>query len=296
MQTKQEIRQLLGSAGLQPKKRLGQHFLIDLNLIRLLVDSAGITEKDVVLEAGCGTGSLTEALVEKAGRVIAVELDRALARIAASRLSGAENLRLINGDVLERKSALSGAVSEAVESARREFGGRVLLVANLPYGSACPLMLNLVAGPTIADGMYVTVQKQVAERMTVLAGGREYGTLSIYLQATGGLKTIRTLKPAVFWPQPGVDSAMVAFVREPAKLGRIRNMGLFREIVSLFMGHRRKMLNSCTKLASGRLAGIRDWTDIFGECFIDATMRPEELGPEGYVALSNACSARLRTG
>ncbi|UCG49018.1 MAG: ribosomal RNA small subunit methyltransferase A [Phycisphaerales bacterium] len=296
MQTKHQIRQLLCSAGIRPKKRLGQHFLIDLNLIRLLVDSAGIGADDVVLEAGCGTGSLTEALVERAGRVIAVELDAALAGIAGSRLLGAENLRLINGDVLERKSALSGVVTEAVEAARRQCGGRVLLVSNLPYGSACPLMLNLVEGPTIADGMYVTVQKQVAERMTAGPGGREYGALSIFLQATGRLKTIRTLKPGVFWPAPGVDSAMIAFEREQEKVGRIDDMEIFREVISLFMGHRRKMLASCTRLAGGRLAAIGGWEAIFGRCSIDPSLRPEGLGPEGYVGLANACRARLRRG
>jgi 16S rRNA (adenine1518-N6/adenine1519-N6)-dimethyltransferase len=94
LQTKRQIRQLLSSSGISPNKRLGQHFLIDLNLMRLLVDSANIQKNDVVLEVGCGTGSLTEALAEKAGRTIAVELDRNLAGIARKQLAGAENLSL----------------------------------------------------------------------------------------------------------------------------------------------------------------------------------------------------------
>jgi 16S rRNA (adenine1518-N6/adenine1519-N6)-dimethyltransferase len=93
MQTKHQIRDLLSLAGIQPNKRLGQHFLIDLNLMRLLIDSANIRKDDIVLEVGCGTGSMTEALAEKAGRIIAVELDRNLYEITRKRLSDAENLK-----------------------------------------------------------------------------------------------------------------------------------------------------------------------------------------------------------
>ena len=105
MQTKRQIQQLLASAGASPNKQLGQHFLIDLNLMRLLVDSADITTDDVVLEVGCGTGSLTEALAERAGKVVSVEVDRALAEIARTRLAKAGNVEIINADALESKAA-----------------------------------------------------------------------------------------------------------------------------------------------------------------------------------------------
>jgi 16S rRNA (adenine1518-N6/adenine1519-N6)-dimethyltransferase len=137
--------------------------------------------------------------------------------------------------------------------------------------------------------MYVTVQKEVADRMTAAPASSDYGTLSIFLGAAGDVKTIRILKSTVFWPQPQVDSAMVSFVRREAKLGRIQNMGLFSETVNLFMGHRRKMLKACTKLARGKLAKIDNWPEIFTRCRIDSTQRPEQLTPEDYIAIANSC-------
>jgi len=248
MQTKKQIQQLLVSAGVRPNKRLGQHFLIDLNLMRLLIDSANIRNDDTVLEVGCGTGSLTEALAERAGYCLAVELDQTLAKIAERELAKRENVEVINTDILENKNTISNTIANALELARKKYPGRVLLVANLPYNVACPVMLNLITGPITADSMYVTVQKQVADRMTATPGSKDYGILSIHLCATGDVKTIRTLKPTVFWPQPQVDSAMVSFIRRKDKVNRIQNLKLFSEVVNLFMGHRRKMLKACHRL------------------------------------------------
>jgi 16S rRNA (adenine1518-N6/adenine1519-N6)-dimethyltransferase len=287
MQTKRQIQQLLASSGVSPNKRLGQHFLIDLNLMRLLVDSANIAGDDVVLEVGCGTGSLTEALAEKAGRTIAVELDRTLSAIAQSRLAQIENVELINTDVLESKHTLSGTILNALARAREKCPGRFLLVANLPYNVASPVVINLLTGPAIADGMYVTVQKEVAQRMTAGPGSGDYGILSIYLHATGDSQIIRTLSPTVFWPPPQVDSAMVGFVRSREKYDRIANVAMFGEAVHLFMGHRRKTLLACTKLARERLAGIANWPEIFERCGIEPTKRPEQLAAEDYVAIAN---------
>jgi len=287
MQTKHQIQQLLSSAGVRPNKRHGQHFLIDLNLMRLLVDSANIQKNDVVLEVGCGTGSMTGLLAQKAGRVIAVELDRNLAEIAQTQLEDAKNVQLINADILESKHAFNHSVAATLSSAREKCRGRILLVANLPYDVASSLMMNLLTGPTIADAMYVTVQKEVADRMTAAPASENYSILSIFLGATGEVKTIKTLKPTVFWPQPQVDSAMVGFVRNQAKSNRIANMTLFSDIVHLFMGHRRKTLLSCSRLAVGKLAQITDWTEIFEQCRINPKQRPDTLSPEDYISIAN---------
>jgi 16S rRNA (adenine1518-N6/adenine1519-N6)-dimethyltransferase len=287
MQSKHQIQQFLSSAGVRPNKRHGQHFLIDLNLMRLLVDSANIQKDDVVLEAGCGTGSMTELLAEKAGRIIAVEMDDNLSEIAGKQLADAKNIILINADVLESKHSLNHTVVEALALAHENCRGRILLVANLPYEVASLLMMNLLTGPTTADAMYVTVQKEVADRMAAAPATKNYSILSIFLGATGEVKTIRTLKPAVFWPQPKVDSAMVSFARNQAKSGRIVNMKLFGEIVHLFMGHRRKTLLSCSRFATGKLAEIINWPEIFEKCRINTTQRPETLEPDGYIKITN---------
>ena len=292
-QTKQQIQQLLTSAGITANKRFGQHFLIDLNLMRLLIEVAHIRNNDVVLEVGCGTGSLTEGLSEYAGKVIAVEVDKTLANIAERQLEKKENVRIINADILKSKHNLNQSVIGAIESARKKYNGRMLLVANLPYNAACPVIMNLITGPTIADAMYVTVQKEVAERMTAVAGGKDYGLLSIFLSSAGDVKTERVLKPTVFWPQPRVDSAMVSFVRSSEKISRIKDVGLFSEVVNLFMGHRRKMLQSCTKFAQGKPAGIDNWPEIFKRCGLDSRKRPEQTSPEDYIAITNLCCEQL---
>ncbi len=335
MQTKQQIQQLLTSAGASVNKRLGQHFLIDLNLMRLLIDSADISASDIVLEVGCGTGSLTEGLAEHAGYCLAVEYDRILTEIAKSRLAKEKNVKIINTDILKNKNTISPLVLNAIASARlrgrshfgeakarkkykacpeHSRGGRILLVANLPYNVASPVMLNLVTGPLVADSMCVTVQKQVADRMTAVPacpehcrrertcpehsrgsrrGNKDYGILSILLCATGDVELLRVLKPTVFWPQPKVDSAIVRFVRSKEKVRRIKDMKLFSEIVGFFMGHRRKTLIGCSKLAKGKFAD-KNWQDIFSRASIDPHKRPEQLSPQDYITIANLCSKTIR--
>ena len=294
MQTKQQIQLLLASAGISPNKRRGQNFLIDLNLMQHLVDAARIHHNDIVLEVGPGTGSLTEALAERAAAVISVELDEILAMIAAKQLEKFQNIRIINKDVLENKSTINRTVIEAINLARQNHSGRLMLVANLPYSIASPVMINLVTGTDItADCMYVTVQKEVAERMTADAGDKLYGTLSILLSTAGDLKILKTLKPSVFWPEPQIDSAMVSFVRNKKKISQIKSFPLLSSLVALFMQHRRKMMKACTKFATGDLANIHNWQQIFDHCAIDPHYRPEQITPEQFLSLSNMCFEHL---
>jgi 16S rRNA (adenine1518-N6/adenine1519-N6)-dimethyltransferase len=306
MQTKHQIQELLTTAGVAPNRRLGQHFLVDLNLMRLLVDAAQIGPGDVVLEIGTGTASLTEALAEQAGQVVTVELDPVLAGIARSRLAEKANVQTLHTDALSNKGSIAPAVVEALAVAKAKILGmgpigpmrpigqepaeaRTLLVANLPYDVASPIMINLIKGPLTVDAMCVTVQKEVAERMIASSGRRDYGTLSIFLQATGKVQMLRTLPPSAFWPPPQVDSAVVRYTRDSDKVHRIEDMGLFGAFVSLFIGHRRKMLRACVKTAPPELPARDLWPAIFERCSIDPTRRPEELAPDQYVALANAC-------
>ncbi|MDD5326772.1 MAG: 16S rRNA (adenine(1518)-N(6)/adenine(1519)-N(6))-dimethyltransferase RsmA [Phycisphaerae bacterium] len=296
MHTKSQIEMLLASAGVEPNKKLGQNFLIDLNLMRLLIDDANISKDDLVLEVGCGTGSLTQALAERAGQVIAVEIDQMLAQIAEGELAGAGNVKIFNTDILENKNTISRTIIDAIESARKKLSGRFLLVSNLPYSIASPLMMNLITGAIVADAMYVTVQKEVAERMTAVPGDRHYGTLSIHMAATGEVKTERLLKPTVFWPQPQINSAMISFVNNAEKRSRIKSMDLLGDVVNLFMQHRRKMVQACVKFAADELAGINNWPEIFQKCNIDPHNRPEQLKPEDFIAVSNLCREILDNG
>jgi 16S rRNA (adenine1518-N6/adenine1519-N6)-dimethyltransferase len=293
MQTKRKIWQLLSTAGIRPNKKLGQHFLTDLNLMQLLVDCANVQKDDIVLEVGCGTGSLTETLAQRAGTVVAVEIDHSLAAIAKGQLADCKNVEIINCDVLKSKNSINQTVVGAIETARKKHRGRILLLANLPYNVASPVMADLITGPVTANAMFVTVQKELADRMTAEPGGKNYGILSILLCATGEVEVVRTLKPSVFWPPPQVDSAMISFVRLTNKSNRIKDMQLFTEIVRLFMGHRRKTLKACARLARGKLAKI-DWQRVFDLCSITARQRPAQLGPQDYVSITNLCYDHLK--
>jgi 16S rRNA (adenine1518-N6/adenine1519-N6)-dimethyltransferase len=295
MHTKQQIQQLLSSVNFIPNQRRGQNFLIDLNLMRLLINLADIHSNDVVMEVGCGTGSLTGALAERCDKVITVEIEQALAQIAQEQLAQYKNVQIIVRDVLENKNTIDSTVIEALRRARSEHSGRLLLVSNLPYSVASPVMLNLVTGPVQADCMYVTVQKEVAERMTASPGNKDYGSLSILLKATGDVKIERKLPPSVFWPEPQVDSAIVSFIRQPEKLQRIYDVRTLSEIVALFIGHRRKMLRACAKLACGRLERIHNWPQIFEKACVESHSRPEQLTAVQYISIANLCAEQLKT-
>jgi len=297
MQTKRHIEHLLTSAGVTPNKRLGQNFMIDLNLMRLLIGAAHIRHNDVILEVGCGTGSFTQGLAEAAGEVIAVECDSKLAQIAARQLKNARNVTIINADILKNKNTICHEVVAAVRQARAEFDGRCMLVANLPYSVAASVMMNLIIAPPqpiAVDSMCVTVQKEVAERMVARPGSENYGVLSIFMAAAGEPQIMRKLKPGVFWPQPQVQSMMVRFKRLPQKVDRIHNLPLFKEVVNLFMGHRRKMLQACTKFAAGRLERVSDWHDVFARAFVEPHRRGEELTADEFISIANICNEQLQ--
>ena len=289
MQSKRQIEQLLLPAGVRPNKRFGQHFLIDLNLMRLLIDTAGIQKNDVVLEVGCATGSLTEAITEKAGFCVAVEIDAVLANIAKNQLADRTNVEIIAADVLKSKFEINPVVIDALNHAHNENKGRLLLVGNLPYAAATPLMLNLISGPAIVEAMFVTVQKEVADRMTAGPGSKDYGILSILLSATGEIKHIRTLRPTVFWPQPQVDSAMISYLRKPEKIRRVKSVETLSKVAGGLLQHRRKMLKSCCKLMTGELGKIDNWPEIFEKCGINPNNRPDQLRPEQFVTIANLC-------
>jgi 16S rRNA (adenine1518-N6/adenine1519-N6)-dimethyltransferase len=293
VQTKQDIERLLAGVGASPNRRLGQNFLIDMNLMKLLIDEARIHRNDTVLEVGTGTGSMTEELSQRAGRVITVEYDSALARAAGAQLGKLSNITLFNMDVLENKNAIHAEILDACVKSRQVLGGHLLLVANLPYNIGSSVMANLITGPVVADTMTVTVQKEVAERMTAAAGSDDYGPLSILMHATGSAHIFRKLPPSVFWPRPQVDSAMVSFTRDIQKTSQIHDMKIFHQVIALFMNHRRKMLKACVKFADGDLAHVHGWAEIFAEAFVEPHHRPEELAAADYINIANLCHQQI---
>src|SRR5262245_9624801 len=164
-QTLSEIRSLLAAAGLAPQHRFGQNFLVDLNLMRKLVQRAEVSNADVVLEVGPGTGSLTEILLESGARVIAVEIDRGLQELLHARLGDNPRFTLLRGDALAGKNEINPSVLEALRSTETGPGGARKLVANLPYQIATPLLADLLHVTPPVSRMTCTIQKEVGERL-----------------------------------------------------------------------------------------------------------------------------------
>lgn len=287
MQTKQQIQEFLASLGTFPKKRLGQNFLIDQNIIRLIVNRAEISNRDVVLEVGCGTGTMTELIRTQAGHVISVDLDPDVIQIAREQLKDFSNVTLFNADILAGKHHVSPDILNAITEARKTWDRDFLLVANLPYNVASPVMINLVTGPVPIDRMVVTIQKEVGDRMIAGTGDPHYGSLSILLQATGHIEQVRILKPSVFWPQPKVDSAVVKYTRDQEKTDRIASLPLLADTLALFLGQRRKQIKAAAKNAQGSLKQVQNWPDLFERCQMAPNLRPDQITPDQYVNLAN---------
>ena len=267
MQTISEIRAILESRGLRPKHALGQNFLHDKNQIQRLLDDASLKAGDLVLEVGPGTGTLTEALLEAGAEVIACELDPSMAAIIRDRLG--DRLTLIEGDCLDKGRTLNRDVVELI-------GGRPFrLVANLPYQAASPLMARLAMFEAHCLGQYVTIQKEVADRLVAgPSDGKAFGPLGILVQAAANVRRIGVIPASCFWPAPKVVSAMVAI--EPRQDSKPRDPEGFATFVTELFSRRRKQIGGELGDALHEVDGV------------EPTMRPDALTVEQIVALWHA--------
>lgn len=285
-QTKREIEAMLAAAGLRPDRRLGQHFLIDGNLMRKLVVAAELAPDDVVLEVGPGTGSLTEMLLDAAGHVVAVEVDRDLCALLQARLADRANLTLLGLDALASKHALAPELVEAVRAARQRVGGACRLVANLPYSIASPLIIDLLLSDLGVDRFCFTVQAEVADRLASPPGRKSYGPLSVAVQALCDVRAVADLPPSVFWPRPGVGSRMLRLDRVPAKAARIADLPHLVHVVrTCFLLRRKKLVHGLAPLRPGERIDAAEWGARLG---CDLSRRPEELAVEEWIALADA--------
>ena len=243
-QTSTFLKQRMEEAGIRPVSKFGQNFLIDLNLVNMIADSANLTEQDVALEVGTGTGSLTGLIAQKAGRVITVEIDQNLWQLAQEELAGFNNITFLQQDALRNKNNLNPILIDTIRQAMSEIeGARLKLVANLPYNVATPLISNLLTlDEFVPTSMTVTIQKELAERIVARPGTKDFGALSLWIQAQCNPEIVRSMSPKVFWPRPKVDSAIIHIETDTAKRNRIPDLAYYHRFVRSLFIHRRKLL------------------------------------------------------
>ena len=266
-----EIRELAAALDLKPAKSLGQNFVHDGNVCRKIVRTAGLTSSDIALEIGPGLGSLTLAMLEEAQSVIAVEIDARLAgqlpATAAKHSDRADVLTVINQDALTLKSL---PVAPTV------------LIANLPYNVSVPVFLHLLEiFPSLRSGV-VMVQAEVADRLAAKPNSKEYGIPSVKAAWWADVTGAGSVSRSIFWPQPNVDSKLVAFVRRQTPGDEELRKKVFT-IIDLAFAQRRKMLRSALSSLYGGSAAAESHLTAPG---IDPTLRGEALDISAFCAIA----------
>jgi 16S rRNA (adenine1518-N6/adenine1519-N6)-dimethyltransferase len=288
-QTQSYLRSLFAENGISPQRRLGQNFLIDLNIHDLIVKTAELDAGDVILEIGPGAGALTSLTAPGVAAVVAVEVDPAMARLTARATAGLGNVQVLNLDALAGKNTINPAVLDHVRRALAAGDGRRFkLVANLPYHVATPVITNFLVHPDLCpEQLVVTIQREMADRLCATPSTPAYGAVSVVVQALADVALVRSLPPSVFWPRPKVDSAVVAIRPSPERRAAIGDVAGFQTLVRRTFQHRRKYLRHV-------LAGI--WPECWTKADVDqwleshgqsGQIRAEALGIEEFVALAH---------
>ena len=294
-QTSSYLKTRFREIGIQPNARFGQNFLIDLNLIDVLVNAAAIDSNDVVLEVGTGTGSLTGKLAKRAKHVITVEIDKQLSQLAQEELIEATNITFLTNDALRNKNNLSNELLDTIREALDvEPRPGFKLVANLPYCVATPVISNLLMSEFMPDSITVTIQKELADRLIAVPSTKDYGSLSVIVQSLCFAQIVRELPPSVFWPQPKVNSAIIQLILDRQKLDRISDLSFFHHFVRRLFLHRRKFLRSGLVGAWKGELTKQDIDELMAAMELGPNSRAEELTIEQILKLSDLCQEKLK--
>ena len=260
------------------QKRFGQNFLIDAHVLDKIVDAAGITKQDHVIEIGPGIGSMTQYLCERAGKVTAVEIDRELIPILNETLAEYDNVTVINDDIL--KVDLAGLIDN------EGTGKRAKIVANLPYYITTPIVMTLLEDHAPVSGITIMVQKEVAERMQAGPGSKDYGALSLAVKYYSKPHIVANVPPNCFIPRPKVGSAVICLdVYDEPKVKVVDERLMFRLIRAAFNQRRKTLVNSIAN-ASELNISKQAVADALREMDLPETIRGEALSLEQFGVLT----------
>ena len=271
---------VLKKHGFSFRKKYGQNFLIDQSVLRGIIDAAGITKEDLVLEIGPGIGTLTQYLATYAGRVIAVEIDRALLPILEDTLEGWDNVTVLHADILK---------TDIRAIAERENGGKALKVcANLPYYITTPILMGLFESGAPFSDLTVMVQKEVADRMIAEPGTKEYGAMSLAVRYYTEPEIAFLVEPESFMPRPKVRSAIVHMKRREDSPVGVKDERMLFDLIRASFNERRKTLANGIADYAGFSFSREQAEKAICMCGLDRRVRGEKLSLEDFAHLANA--------
>ena len=261
------------SGGLpRPRKRFGQHFLRDRGVLTRIADALQLTGSETVVEIGPGRGALTDVLVERAGRLLAIEVDRDLAAHLRERYADRPHVEIVEADVLQVDLAALA-------------GGDYVLAGNVPYYITTPILFHALRHPRPLRAVYL-VQREVAERAAAAPGGKEYGALSVNVQSVARVELLARVPPGAFQPPPKVDSAVIRVTPRPDPVVTPDEEARFRTVVQEAFGLRRKQLRRVVRTIARLDAEGAD--AVLAAAGLDPEARPETLSPEAFARLVRA--------
>ncbi|MBO4458645.1 MAG: 16S rRNA (adenine(1518)-N(6)/adenine(1519)-N(6))-dimethyltransferase RsmA [Butyrivibrio sp.] len=272
-------KEVLSKYNMSAKKKFGQNFLIDSSVLDGIVEASGVTKDDCVLEIGPGIGSLTQYLAEAAKRVVAVEIDKTLIPVLNDTLSEYDNVTIINEDIL--KVDIESIVNEYNE------GRQIKVVANLPYYITTPIIMKLFESGVPIDSITVMVQKEVADRMVMGPGNKDYGSLSLAVGYYAHATFVMNVAPGSFIPQPGVGSAVVHLKRYEKPAVEVADEKYMFEIIRTAFNQRRKTLSNALSNNPSLKVTRQQVQDALTEMEINEKTRGEVLTLEQFARLSD---------
>ena len=268
------------------QKKFGQNFLIDTHVLDKIIRAAGITKEDCILEIGPGIGTMTQYLAQAAGKVVAVEIDKALIPILADTLAAYDNVKIINDDVLKVD------IRKLVEE---ENGGRpVKVVANLPYYITTPIIMGLYENHVPIESITVMVQKEVADRMQEGPGSKDYGALSLAVQYYAEPYIVANVPPNCFMPRPKVGSAVIRLTSHEKPPVDVEDEKLLFRLIRASFNKRRKTLANGLKNSAELNLPKEVIVESIEELGKGTSVRGEALSLEEFAALSNSICRKMR--
>ena len=268
------------------QKKFGQNFLIDIHVLEKIIASAGVTQEDFVLEIGPGIGTMTQYLCESAREVVAVEIDQNLIPILQDTLGAYDNVTVINEDILKLDIA---------KLARERNGGKpIKVVANLPYYITTPIIMGLFESHVPIESITVMVQKEVADRMQVGPGTKDYGALSLAVQYYAKPEIVANVPPNCFMPRPNVGSAVIRLTRHDTVPVDVEDEKLMFAIIRASFNQRRKTLANGLSNAPGIRLSKEEIQESITELGVPVTIRGEALTLQQFAELSNIIKHKIK--